>query len=319
MTIDSYYQDKLGLLGDVFGAADVRVVDGGLMVDESFLPVVDDVIVALDPVRLPPGVARKVTVRGSGGATSTPFDADVQYTFGEEWKAHPRMLPEYHSEFEQYFDLVDLSALTECCIADLGCGMGRWSYFMSDLCRDIVLVDFSESIFVARDLLRHADNAVFVMADILDLPFRDDAFDLVYCLGVLHHLPVNALDGVRAIRRLAPRQLAYLYYALDNRPPYFRWVLSGVTSVRRLLARARSPRARSALSWLITLAMYAPLAVLGALTRPLGLGRFIPLVDAYAENRSRASARRFTTASSPQSSSASVGKRSLLCPMSSPR
>ncbi|MEA2931249.1 MAG: hypothetical protein QOI56_34, partial [Actinomycetota bacterium] len=44
----SYYATRLGELADLFGAEDVSLVEGGLDVDGRFLPVVDDVVVALD-------------------------------------------------------------------------------------------------------------------------------------------------------------------------------------------------------------------------------------------------------------------------------
>ena len=284
MTPDgSYYQDKTATLRDIFGVASVEVHHDGLLLDGRFLPVVDDVIVALDADRVPPHLRSRLPDGRSteGVAASTPFSADIQYTFGEEWKAHSKLLDDHTATFESYFDLIDLDGLAERRIADLGCGMGRWSHFVAPRCREIVLVDFSEAIFVARENLRDAGNAVFVMADVLDLPFADDAFDLVYCLGVLHHLPVDALDALRRLSRLAPRHLAYLYYSLDNRPAYFRWLLGPVTAVRKRLAGVRSPRTRAALTSVIAAGVYAPLAGLGSLLRPVGLSRFVPLADAY--------------------------------------
>ena len=41
-----------------------------------------------------------------------------------------------------YFDLIDLEALESKRICDLGCGIGRWSYFLKDIAKEIVLVDF---------------------------------------------------------------------------------------------------------------------------------------------------------------------------------
>lgn len=279
-----YYEDKRASLRELFGATAVDVDGDGLTVDGRFLPVLDDVIVALDRERLPAAVRARLPGgrHGEGVGGSTPFAADIQYTFGEEWTSHPDMLQDHERVFRSYFDLVDLDGLAGLRVGDLGCGMGRWSHFVAPRCREIVLVDFSEAIFVARSNLRDAPNAIFIMADVLDLPFADDAFDFVYCLGVLHHLPVDALDALRGLSRLAPSHLAYLYYDLDNRPAYFRALLHAVTAVRRQLSRLRSPRARSVLTWVIATTIYAPLAGLGSLLRPVGLSRFVPLADAYA-------------------------------------
>ena len=39
---------------------------------------------------------------------------------------------------------VDIEKLQEKRVSDLGCGNGRWSYFLKDKCREIILVDFSD-------------------------------------------------------------------------------------------------------------------------------------------------------------------------------
>lgn len=277
----TYYQDKIDSLRDLFDTNDVAVVPGGLQVDDRLLPVVDDVIVALDPTRLPARLRDRMA-DAVGPERPSEYAPEIQRGFGDEWRAHPRILPEHEAEFHQYFDLVDLSGLGDFRLCDLGCGIGRWSHFLAPRCRQVVLVDYSEAIFLARENLRDADNAIFVMADVLDLPFGDDAFDLVYCLGVLHHLPVDALNALRRLQRLAPRHLVYLYYALDNRPAYFRSILKAVTTARRRLTRVRSARARSVLTSLIALGVYSPLNGLGRALRPLGLRHFLPLADTYS-------------------------------------
>lgn len=280
-----YYADKLNLLADIFGAREVSMVGGGVSVDGRFLPVLDDVIIAMAPDRLPDSVRARIERSADGGARNgagvTPFAADVRDSFGDEWTSHPKILAEHEDEFRAYFDLVDLEAIAGLRVADLGCGSGRWSWFLAGRCREIVLVDYSQAIFVARRNLAGARNAVFVMADVLDLPFRPAAFDLVACLGVLHHLPVDALTALRRLAVLAPRHLVYLYYALDNRPRYFRWVLSGVTVVRRALSRVRSRRARAALTSVIASGVYLPLARMAPMLHRARLDRFVPLAETY--------------------------------------
>src|SRR5205823_14169167 len=134
-------------------------------------------------------------------------------------------------------------------VCDLGCGMGRWSYFLKDRCKEIVLVDFSDAIFVARKNLASASNALFFMGDLKRLPFRDNFADFLFSLGVLHHLPTPCLDEVRALRSAASRLLIFLYYAVDNRPWYFQVLLKGVTGVRQVLSRVRGRALRKSISW----------------------------------------------------------------------
>ncbi|MBV9119084.1 MAG: class I SAM-dependent methyltransferase, partial [Chloroflexi bacterium] len=198
-----YYSTKVEALRDVFGAREVEVQADRLIVDGRVFPVVNDVIVALSPDRYPAGW------RGSASAQGD-FAPEIQFTFGAEWQTFNEILPEHRQEFEDYFDIVDLGSLAGARVCDLGCGMGRWSYFLAPHCRELVLADFSEAIFEARRNLRHVDNAIFVMADVRELPFRPGFADFLFCLGVLHHLPTNALDEVRSLSSLAPRLLIYL-------------------------------------------------------------------------------------------------------------
>jgi SAM-dependent methyltransferase len=259
-----YYADKLPALREIFGVRDIDVGPDRIRVGTAEFPVADDVIDLMP------------TQRGAAGIAE-----DIQFTFGAEWREHGRILPEHAAEFAQYFDIVDLSSLKDARVLDLGCGSGRWSFFLKDRCRELVLVDFSDAIYVARENLRGANHCLFFKADVLSLPFADDCADFVLSLGVLHHLPVPCLDAVRMLRRLAPRLLIFLYYALDNRPWYFGALLQGVNIARRRLSSIRSPRFRSTFSLFGAVAIYRPLVVLGSLLRPLGLGGAVPLYEVY--------------------------------------
>lgn len=277
----SYYSDKITSLKDIFGTDDVRVTDDGISVGGRRYPVIDDVIILLEPPQYPAPIKAKLGADDGETAVEAPFAEDIQYTFGEEWKTFSSLLPEHKQEFSQYFDLLDLDALTDSRVCDLGCGMGRWSHFLRRRCRELVLVDFSEAIFIARKNLRDAPNTLFFMGDITRLPFRDSFADLAFCLGVLHTLPVNALDQVRALGNHAPLLLIYLYYALDNRPLHFRLLLSMVTMARKLLSRVRNHQLRASFTWLATLGVYLPLITLGRMLRPLSLAPYIPLYEGY--------------------------------------
>jgi SAM-dependent methyltransferase len=166
-------------------------------------------------------------------------------------------------------------------VADLGCGNGRWSYFIKDKCRELVLVDFSDAIFVARKNLSDAKNCLFFMCDIKALPFKERFCDFIFTLGVLHHLPTNCLDEVRALKRYAPQILVFLYYALDNRPFYFRFILKAVTLFRAFLSKIKNELFRKLISVLGTIFVYEPLILLGGAFEIFGLGKYIPLYDFY--------------------------------------
>lgn len=275
-----YYEDKLDVLRDIFGA-DVSLEKDRVIAGERVYPVVDDVIVCLEPRHHPPGLRRRLGAAAAPPAGGAGFAPDIQATFGAEWTAYPEILPEHEAEFRLYFDIVDLDRLRGRRVCDLGCGIGRWSTFLAPVARELVLVDFSEAIFVARRNLAAADRAVFVMADIRNLPFRDDFADFLFCLGVLHHLPTDALDEVRALRRWAPELLIYLYWALDGQGAGMRALLAAVTAARTGLSRVENAAFRSAFAWFGAAFVYAPLVGLGHAASPLGLAHKVPLFAGY--------------------------------------
>lgn len=268
----SYYADKVPTLARIFGTDDIEVRPDAVRVRSDTYPVVDDVIVVLPDHQRPIRSVRRPDA-------SAPIATDIQETFGREWQRFSEVLPEQRHEFEQYFDIVDLGSLADALVCDLGAGMGRWSLLLAPWCRQQVLVDFSDAIFVARENLRHVPGAVFVMADIAHLPFADDCFDFAMCIGVLHTLPYDPCEMVRLLGRLTSRLLVYVLYALDNRPSYFRAILRGVTAVRRGLSRIEDERARRAATEAITWGVYRPLIIVGRVARRLGSKRPVPLAE----------------------------------------
>jgi len=74
-------------------------------------------------------------------------------------------------------------------VLDAGCGAGRHSELLARFGWRIVAVDLSLSVETAYNNLRHYDNVLVVQADLNNLPFRNDIFERIFSLGVLHHTP----------------------------------------------------------------------------------------------------------------------------------
>ena len=84
------------------------------------------------------------------------------------------------------FDLEWLQGKT--CL-DAGCGSGRYSVALAlHGAREITAVDVSSSgLETAKENAKEFDQIQFQQASVLDLPFPNESFDLVWCAGVLHH------------------------------------------------------------------------------------------------------------------------------------
>jgi len=277
-----YYSNKLDILMDIFGSENIKVEKECLTVNDKKYPIIDDVIILLDPAQYPESLSKRLKVDKSKIPTADmEFAEDIQFTFGEEWQKFPEIMPEHEEEFSQYFDLINLSGLKNKKICDLGCGIGRWAYFLKDQCKELILVDFSEAVFVARHKLKDAENILYFMGDLRRLPFRDDFVDFLFCIGVLHHLPRYALEEVRFLKKYASQILIYLYYALDNRSFYFRVLIMFVTKLRMQTSSVRNSYFRNLFSWAGVLFLYYPFIIVGSILRPLGRSHLIPLYESY--------------------------------------
>src|SRR3954454_10874149 len=74
-------------------------------------------------------------------------------------------------------------------VLDVGCGAGRVMDAASKSRGDIVGLDLSSAIDAAQENLHDRENVHFVQASIYELPFKEGAFDLCYCIGVIQHTP----------------------------------------------------------------------------------------------------------------------------------
>jgi len=90
-------------------------------------------------------------------------------------------------------------------LLDIGCGPGSITIDLADRVGAAVGIDASEeAITKARELSAGRSDVRFQVADVYQLPFADESFDVVFAHQVLQHLsdPVAAL--VEARRVLAP-------------------------------------------------------------------------------------------------------------------
>ena len=149
---------------------------------------------------------------------------------------------------------------------DVGCGSGRWAKFVAPHVGLLVLVDASpEALEVARKNLDGLENCEFHCSSVAALPGEDHSMDLVYSLGVLHHVPDTRAALQACAEKVKPggSLLVYLYYRFDNRPRWFRALWKLTDLVRRGLCRLPFVIKRI-LTDLIALIVYLPLARLAA-------------------------------------------------------
>lgn len=186
--------------------------------------------------------------------------------FGDEWSAYDQKdLPpaEHRRVFDEYFSVFPFEQLSEQAEGfDLGCGTGRWALLVAERVGLLHCIDPApKALAVAEERLGHLPNVRFHQAGAADIPLDDESQDFGYSLGVLHHIPDPEAAMASCVRKLkagAPF-LVYVYYALENRPPWYKGMWRASDVLRRSISRLPF-RARKNVTSLIAGLVYYPLA-----------------------------------------------------------
>lgn len=119
---------------------------------------------------------------------------------------------------------------------DAGCGSGfSASMWLGEAWNgELVAADISDAVDIAQETLGHFSGTAFVQADLMALPFRDEAFDAVFSEGVLHHTP-STRDALASVARVLKPGGDMLFYVYRKKSPvreftddYLRERLSGL-------------------------------------------------------------------------------------------
>jgi SAM-dependent methyltransferase len=221
------------------------------------------------------------------------INTDVAEGFGHEWSTFPQSESEFSSIdrdaiFQSYFRVFPWGQLPADSVGmDVGCGSGRWSAMVAPRIGHLHLLDASaDALAVARQNLAGATNVSFHLASVGDIPIEDNSLDFAFSLGVLHHVP-DTLAAIRAIAaklKVGAPFLVYLYYALDNRPWWYRaiWRFSNV--FRAIISRL-PPTVRLIASQIIAVVVYLPLARFAAIVERAGYSPTAIPLESYRDRK----------------------------------
>jgi len=157
--------------------------------------------------------------------------------------------------------------------ADIGCGSGRWSYFVANKVKRIYLIDPSiEALGVAQSKLREFKNIDFINTGVEEAMEKIEPLDFAYSLGVLHHVPDIDLAFKSISRKLkkgAPF-LVYLYYSFDNKPIWYRFIWK-FSDIARGVVSKLPYKVKILVTYLIAFFVYYPISRLGLVLGKLKL------------------------------------------------
>jgi len=221
------------------------------------------------------------------------IDPVVAAGFGHEWSTFRQgqadLSPaDREAIFQSYFHIFPWNELPPDPVGiDVGCGSGRWSVMVAPKVGHLHLLDASaDALAVARQNLGEAANVSFHLASVGDIPLDDNCLDFAFSLGVLHHVPETAA-AVRAIAtKLKPGAplLLYLYYAMDNRPRWYRaiWQFSNIF---RVAISRLPPTVRLIISQMIAVVVYWPLARFAAWVERAGFSPAAIPLESYRHRK----------------------------------
>jgi SAM-dependent methyltransferase len=142
--------------------------------------------------------------------------------FGWQWKHFSELHPEFEAQFLDWVHPLGPASFEGKRVLDAGCGTGRHAQFAAKYgASEVVALDLSAAVEAARKNLARFDNVRVVQGDLLRPPFRTAAegggFDLIYSIGVMHHLPDPRAGFASLLRFLRPGgTIAVWVYGHEN-------------------------------------------------------------------------------------------------------
>ena len=206
----------------------------------------------------------------------------TQRSFGHQWTTFGKMVEMFREDLLNYTGLRSEFFQGKVGL-DAGCGFGRHLFYAASFGAEVVGMDLSSAVDQAFRHVKDLSNAHIVQGDIYHPPFRKEAFDLIYSIGVLHHLP-DPEGGFRALLPfLKPGGSVLIWVYSRSR----RWTNTALEAVRLFTSRLpfRALKALSflgaAVDWAFFIGPYKA-AVKRRALQPLAEALTFPRVKLYA-------------------------------------
>ncbi len=219
--------------------------------------------------------------RGVPILTAAAVDAVKTETagrFAEEWTRWTELRAYYEEQFLGWIAPVARDDFAGRVVLEGGCGKGRHTAIVAGFgAKAIIAIDLGDAAYVAFQNTRSLPNAHVVIGDLLQLPVAR-AFDLVFSVGVVHHLPDPAAGFASLSQTVKPggRIVVWVYGAENNE-----WITRFVDPVRKALTARLPPEALRRLLTLPSAALWGAIKLFYK-PGPDGKGPKLPYGDYFA-------------------------------------
>lgn len=201
---------------------------------------------------------------------------ETAQAFSDQWQLLFTLREESRQELLSYLSPLTEEVFRDKLVLDAGCGMGKFTYWAGrSKAKQVIGIDLSHSVEVAYRHTHHLPNVHIAQADIYNLPFKPE-FDVIYSIGVLHHLPKSQRGFNRLVDLLKPGGLIFVWvYGREGNllyitfaDPIRKWITSKLPfRINVLLAKLVA-----SLLWVAIKLIYLPLNRVGSTT----LARCLP-------------------------------------------
>jgi SAM-dependent methyltransferase len=203
-------------------------------------------------------------------------------SFGYQWNRFDRTQLDSHSgasqSYERFYSETgwNPSELSCCSVLEVGSGAGRFSeIFLRTTSGVLHSVDYSSAVDSnLHNNAAYGDRLQLAQASVYALPFADQSFDKVFCLGVLQHTPSfqNSVAALIAKAKLGG-EIVVDFYPIKgwHTKIHAKYIVRPVT--KRLPKALLLRLIRLNIRWMLALFDLLCLLRLGVLTR------FIPITD----------------------------------------
>ncbi len=151
--------------------------------------------------------------------------------FGFEWNKYSQLDPNYEKQFKSWIHPLTAGDFKDKEVLDTGCGMGRNSFWSLKWgAKKLVAFDFDErAVASAKKNLSEFSNAEILFKNIYEIDWQDK-FDIVFSIGVIHHLKDPRLAIVKLVQAVRPegKVLIWVYSREGNE-----WIVRYINPIRK--------------------------------------------------------------------------------------
>jgi len=174
--------------------------------------------------------------------------------FGFEWHRYHQLDPNYEIQFKKWIKPFGPEDFKNKKVLDAGCGMGRNSYWILKYgAKELVAFDYDKrSVEAAKRNLAFFSNAQVEFKSIYDIDWQNE-FDIVFCIGVIHHLENPYLAVKNLIKAAKPGGLILIWvYGYENN----QWIVKLINPLRIHLTSKLPPRLLHLLTYFLSMPLW---------------------------------------------------------------